>query len=169
MTIKYTLTRGEIVRSYFRSLGSSPKFLSMILIYSFGLGVLCLAIGGAFSRSLRARDAVSVLAWALGAFLFMPLWLFVRGKTNERTLSISAQGISTEIGSCKGEVPWGKVRLVENAGRHVLIVGATGNAFLIPGRAFGGPEQQAQFVQEVNSFQKKARLLSLGHPENDHL
>ena len=81
----------------------------------------------------------------------------------------SPQGISTEIGSRKGEVPWGKVRLVENAGRHVLIVGATGNAFLIPGRAFGGPEQQAQFVQEVNSFQKKARLLSLGHPENDHL
>jgi len=33
------------------------------------------------------------------------------------------------LAHAKGEVPWGKVRLVENAGRHVLIVGATGNAF----------------------------------------
>jgi len=154
MTIKYALTRDEIVRSYFRSLGSSPKFLLMIPMYSVGLGVLSLAIGGAFSRSLTAGDAISALAWAVGAFLFMPLWLFVRGKTKERTLSISVQSISTEIGSRKGEVPWGKVRLVENAGCHVLIVGATGNAFLIPGRAFSGPEQQAQFVQEINSWRK---------------
>jgi hypothetical protein len=128
----------------------------MILIYSVGLGVLSLAIGGAFSRSITVGDAGRALAWAVGAFLFMPLLLFVRGKTEERTLSISAQGISTEIGSRRGEVPWGKVRLVEDAGRHVLIVGATGNAFLIPGRAFSGPEQQKQFVQEINSWRKRA-------------
>jgi YcxB-like protein len=155
MTIQYALTRGEIVRSYFRSLGSSPKFLSMILIYSVGLGLLSLAISGAFSRSLTTGDAIGAVACAAGAFLFMPLWLFVRGKTDKRTFSISAQGISTEIGSRKGAVPWGKVRLVENAGRHVLIVGATGNAFLIPTRAFNGPEQQAQFVQEIANWRKR--------------
>jgi len=156
MTIKYALTRGEIVQSYFRSLSPSPKFLSMILIYSIGLGVLFLAIGGAFSRPLTARDVLTAFAWAIGGFLFMPLSLFVRGKTEERTLSVSAQGISTEIGARKGEVPWGKVRLVENAGHHVLIVGTTGNAFLIPERAFSGPEQRAQFVREIKDWKKAA-------------
>ena len=155
MTIKYTLTRGEIVRSYFRSLSSSPKFLSMILIYSVGLGLLTLAMGGAFSRSLTVGDKSRALSWAVGAFLFMPLWLFVRGKTEERTLSVSARGISTEIGARKGEVPWGKVRLVENAGRHVLIVGTTGNAFVVPGRAFTGPDKQTEFVQEIDSGRKR--------------
>jgi hypothetical protein len=86
----------------------------------------------------------------------MPFWLFVRGKTEERTLSISPQGISTELGSRKGEVAWGKVRLVENAGRHALIVGATGNAFLVAGRAFNGPDHPAQFVEEINSWRNKA-------------
>jgi hypothetical protein len=156
MTIKYKLTRSEIVRSYFRSLGSSPKFSSMILIYSVAVGLMFLVMSGAFSRSLTARDALTALAVSAGLFLFMPLWLFVRGKTAERTLSISERGISTEIGSLKGEVPWGKVRLVQDTGHHVLIVRGTGNAFLIPRRAFSSPEQLTQFVQEVDGWRNRA-------------
>jgi hypothetical protein len=101
MTIKYALTRGEIVRSSFRSLGSSPKFLSMILIYSAGLGLLSLAIGGAFSRSRTMGDAESALSWTVGAFLFMPFWLFVRGKTEERTLSISHRAFRPSLAHIK--------------------------------------------------------------------
>ncbi len=73
----------------------------MILIYSVGLGVFSVAIRGAFSRPLTVGDAKSALAWAVGAFLFMPFWLFVLGKTEERRLSVSAQGISTEISNTR--------------------------------------------------------------------
>jgi len=38
----------------------------------------------------------------------------------------------------------------------VLIVGTTGNAFLIPERAFSGPEQRAQFVREIKDWKKAA-------------
>ncbi len=152
MTIKYRLTRVEIVRSYLRSLGSSPKFLMRIVIYSAAVGVFALATGGALSRPLTLHDAVVALAWAGGVFVFMPLWLFIRGKTDERTLTISPEGISTEIGSRKGQIPWTKVKVVATTSAHVLIVGATGNAFFIPGRAFQGLDQQAQFVQQIDHW-----------------
>jgi hypothetical protein len=113
-----------------------------------------MAMGGAFSRPLTARDAVVALAWTGGAFLFMPVWLFLRGKKEERTLSISPQGIATEIGSRKGEAPWAKVSLVSNSGRHLLIASATGNAFFLPERAFNDPEQKAEFIRAIDNWRR---------------
>lgn len=152
MTIEYALTRAEIVRSFFQGLGRSPKFLAIILMYSVGLGLFWLAMGGGFSRPFTVRDALSALALIVGAFLFMPLWIFLRGKTDKRTLNVSQQGISTAIGSLKGQVPWSKVKVVTDTGRYVLIVARTGNAFFIPGRAFSGPDQYAQFIEQVNQW-----------------
>lgn len=60
MTIKYALTRTEMVRSFLTSLGRSPKFLLMILIYSVGLGWFSLAMRVALSRPLTGRDIVFV-------------------------------------------------------------------------------------------------------------
>src|SRR5579862_2744625 len=157
MTIKYRLTRVEIVRFYFQSLGRSPKFLTMILIYSAALGVFSIGIRGAFSRPLGLRDVIAFLGWMVGAFLFMPLWLFIRGKTSQRTLTLSAEGISTQIGSLKGKIPWGKVKLVTEASRHVLIVRASGNAFSIPSRAFQGPEEQAQIIAQIDHWRNAER------------
>jgi hypothetical protein len=135
-------------------LAGSPKFLATIPIYSASLGVFSLLLGGAFSHPLSVHDLIVVLVWMLGAFAFMPLWLFIRGKTAERTLTVSPEGISTEIGSLKGHVPWSKVKLVTFASQHVLIVGATGNAFFIPSRAFQGPEEKAQFIKEIDHWRR---------------
>jgi len=157
ITIKYSLTRMEIVRSYFRSLQTAPKFRAIILVYLVGLGLLRLAITGAFSRPLTLRDASGALAWVIGAFLLMPVVFFVRGKTNERTLTVSQDGISTQIGRHKGQVPWSKVRLVRDTGTFILIVGPTGNAFFIPGRAFSGPREHSEFTAQIDRW----RALSL--------
>ncbi len=157
MTIKYALTRTEIVRSYFRSLGSSRKFLVMILIYSAIPALVALVLSGAFSRRLQVHDLIVAVAWMTGAFAFLPIWLFLRGKTSERTLTVSPDGISTQIGSLKGDVPWNKVKLVADAGNHVLIVGVTGNSFFIPGRAFQGPEQKTQFIKQITSWRSGAQ------------
>ena len=98
MTIKYALTRTEIVRSYCQSLASSRKFLAMIVIYSVTLGLLPLLLSGSFSRSVETHDLIVAFAWMLGGFTFMPVWLFLRGKTSERTLTVSQGGILTRIG-----------------------------------------------------------------------
>ena len=152
MTIRYALTRAEIVRSFLQSVGNSPKVRAIILLYSAALGVLSLAVRGAFSRSISVLDATVALAWTAGAIVFKPLWLFIRAKTGERTLTVSPEGIATEIGRLKGEVPWSKVKLVTGMRRNVLIVGVTGSAFYIPSRAFSGPDQQALFMAQVNRW-----------------
>ncbi len=154
MTIKYALTRIEIFRSFLRSLQSSPKFLAMILIYLAAMAVFAVATRGAFSRSLTGRDLTVAIAWTAGAVVSMLLWLFIRGKTDERTLTASPEGISTQIGSLKGQIPWSKVKLVTQTSRHVLIVGATGNAFFIPSRAFEGPDQQTQFMTQIDHWRR---------------
>ncbi len=82
----------------------------------------------------------------------MPLWLYIRGKTDERTLTVSPDGISTEIGSLRGQIPWSKVKLVNDTSSHVLIVGATGNAFLIPARAFQDSYQRSQFLMQIGHW-----------------
>jgi len=148
VTIKYALTRTEIVRSYFRSLASSPRFVTIIAVYSIAVGLFPLMLSGALSRGVGTHDLMAAFAWMAGAFAFMPFWLFLRGKTSERSLTVSKSGISTQIGSVKGEVPWSKVKLVADAGEHVLIVGRTGNAFVIPARAFQGSEHKAQFIEQ---------------------
>jgi hypothetical protein len=132
ITIKYSLTRMEI--------------------YLVGLGFLGLAMTGAFSRPLTLSDAWVALAWVIGAFLLMPVIFFVRGKTKERTLTVSQDGISTQIGRLKGQVPWSKVKLVNDTGKFILIVGRTGNAFFIPGRAFRGPGELAEFTAQIDRW-----------------
>ena len=152
VTIEYALTRVEIIRSFFRSLASSPKFLVRVLVYCVVLGLIPVAFTAGYSRSFTSSDAVLVVAWAAGAFAFITLWLVVRGKTSMRTLTTSPEGISTKIGSLTGQVPWNKVKLIADTGQHILIVGASGNAFLIPTRAFAGPEQKAQFITQADSW-----------------
>lgn len=154
MTIEYALTRGEIVHSYFRSLARSPKFLVRILVYCVVLGVIPVAFQTGFYRSLTSSDALLTLAWALAAFAVVPLWLLVRGKTSVRTITTSSEGISTKIGSLTGQIPWKKVKLIEDKRQHVLIMSASGNAFFIPARAFAQPEQKTQFVTHADTWRK---------------
>jgi hypothetical protein len=125
-------------------------------MYVLIIGLSYPAMSGVFSRPLIVESVVEALAAAVGGFCLMVLYLFLRGKTDVRTLTISEQGISTEIGSLKGQVPWNKVSAVAHAGNCVLILRSNGNAFFIPGRAFSGPEQQAQFITEVRAWWKAA-------------
>jgi len=69
-------------------------------------------------------------------------------------LTISPEGITTEIGSLKGKVPWKKVRTVTSTLEHVLVVGTTGNAFFVPARAFKGAEGQDRFMAEIAEWRR---------------
>ncbi len=154
MTIKYALTRAEIVRFFLLALSKSPRLLIVVLIASLWPGLVFLGTIGALSRSLTVTDARVAFECTIGAFCFIVLWIYLRGKTDERTLSVSEPGISTAIGSLTGQVPWKKVRTVSGMGRYVLIVRSNGNAFFIPSRAFSGPDQQAEFIAECSRWRR---------------
>ncbi len=101
MTIKYALTRAEIVQFFLQTLGKSPKLMVVILICSLWPAFIYLSASGAFQRSFTVSDIAVSLDWMFAAFCFMVAWIFMRGKTGERTLSVTESGISTEIGSLR--------------------------------------------------------------------
>jgi hypothetical protein len=156
MTIQYSLTRSENVRGFLRGVRTSTRLRTIVFVYSAAIAVIVSASGGPFPRPLNVQSLARVFAWAVGAFIFMLLWLFMRAKRALRTLTIAPSGISTQIGRLKGDVPWNKVKAVTDAGSYVLITRANSSSFLIPKRAFAGPDQQAQFLKDIEAWRRAA-------------
>jgi hypothetical protein len=154
MTVEYALTRSEIVRGFFQGLSSSPKYRKMMLQNSVILGGIVLIERASLLHSFTARDVFISLGWAVGLFAFKPLWMYIRGKTAKRTLTISPDGIYTEIGKIRGQVPWRKIKMVASADQYVLITRHGGNSFFIPERAFSGPVNRDQFLTEIDRLMK---------------
>ena len=152
LTIEYALTRSEIFQSCWRSIARSPKFRNTILLYSIAIGLITLLVQVLFSEPVRARDLVGAALWAVGFFLFIPFWMFIRGKTAKRTLTVSPDCISTEIGRIKAQIPWGKIRMVTETPQFILIARTSGNAFFVPNRAFSEPNQKVEFLNAVRQW-----------------
>ncbi|HEX4004366.1 MAG TPA: YcxB family protein [Candidatus Acidoferrales bacterium] len=160
LTIQYALTRSEILRSFLRSVLESPRYLATILACAVGIAVFQLVLELSSSHSLTARDWIQALAWGIGVLILMPLLIFVLGKTAIRTLTVSRDGISTEIGRLKGQISWSKVKTVTDTSRFVLIARTNGNAFFVPHRAFSDSEQRNLFLTSVAGWTSK----NLGEP-----
>ncbi|HEY5056607.1 MAG TPA: YcxB family protein [Acidobacteriaceae bacterium] len=146
MTIQYALTRREIVSSFFKSVFSSGKYRTTILMYCLvigGLGALRAIESHAGTKSILAHFASGVVAFAI----FAPAFLFIRAKTAMRSLTISSDGISTQIGQISGALLWNQVRVIHESPSSILIGRTNGNAFYIPDRAFANPEQKAEFAR----------------------
>ena len=154
LTIEYALTRREILRNFLRSMVESPRLLGTILLYSSAMGVLALFIRAGIMRAITAGDAIRALACAVGFLIFLPFWAFVRGKTGKRTLTVSCVGISTAIGRLTADIPWSRVRVIEDGPQFVLIARANGNAFFIPNRAFSDAEHREHFLSEVMRWKR---------------
>jgi len=149
LTVEYALTRREIFEGFWRSMAGSPKFRNMMLFYSAGFGLFTLLLSAIPSRSVTLKDIIGAVASAVGFLAFVSLSVLLRGKTARRTLRVSRDGISTKIGRLKGQVPWGKVKLVKDTPGFVLIARTNGNAFFIPNRAFSGTEHRSRFLAQI--------------------
>jgi hypothetical protein len=143
------LSKLEILQSYLQALRNSPRLLLIVLTYCVGTGVLISALRGSFAGPSIAALLGEVFVFTLTVFLFAAFLVFARGKTAERTLSVSQDGIATRIGSLEGKISWSKVKSVSEMASYILIVGTTGNAFFIPARAFVSADHRAEFLDEV--------------------
>jgi len=152
VSVEYALTRREIFQSFVRSVSASPKYRGTILLYAALVGVMALALRATASRSFALKDAIIAAASAAGFLVFISIWVTIRGKTARRKLTISRDGISTEIGTMKGRVPWGKVRVVTDTTKFVLIALTNGNAFFIPNRAFLDLKHRNQFLARIEDW-----------------
>jgi hypothetical protein len=94
--------------------------------------------------------------WTTVAFCFFLFWIFLRAKPKQRILTVSEQGIHTEIGSIKENYPWGKLKEVKDVGPYLLMVTWIGNAYLIPSRAFSDSAQRQEFIAEVARYRTRS-------------
>jgi hypothetical protein len=152
MRITYTLSRTENVRSFLGGIVSSPRIGVPVFFFCVLAGAASLATRAQTVPPLTLQNVARLLGWAFGAFCFLIVWLFLRAKTTERSLTTSEVGISTQIGRLKGEVPWSKIGVVRDTGRFVLLAGRTGNAFFIPARAFENSEAKELFLAEIDQW-----------------
>jgi YcxB-like protein len=152
MTLKYALTRLEILRFFLMSLALSPRLLITVVTLCLFPGIVRLSVQGFMLPSVTVSDLIGDCYWTLWAFPLLLFLITVRGKTSERTLTVSEEGISTSIGSLKGQVSWSKIKTVRETTDYVLIARSSGNAFFVPERAFSGPGQKAQFLSDISRW-----------------
>ena len=152
MTINYSLTRFEIVRTFVAVLPQSPRIFTVVFIASAWPGIVLLFSKHEFSSGLSVWDFLAALIFTAVTFFLLLLWVFLRAKTKERTLTISEQGIHSEIGRIKADYPWTKVKQIKDVGQYLLFVSRTGNAFFIPNRAFTSPHARTEFLELANEW-----------------
>jgi hypothetical protein len=154
MTINYSLTRFEIVRTFVAVLPQSPRIFTIVFISSAWPGFVMLLSKHEFSNGLTVWDFLGALIFGSVAFLLLLTWVFLRAKTRERTLTISEHGVHTEIGRIKADYPWSKVKQIKDVGQYLLVVNRTGNAFFIPDRAFPSAKARTEFLELANEWRR---------------
>ena len=152
MTVRYSLTRFEVVRTYLFAMPRSPRIALVVLIICGWPGLVHVTTKPSLAHSLDAKDALYVLVSAVCIFPLLLTWVFIRAKTSERILTLSDQGIYTEIGKIKANYPWSKVKDVKDLQKYILLVNRSGNAFFIPNRAFENAEQRSILLSEISRW-----------------
>ncbi len=87
----------------------------------------------------------------------LTLYPQVRFKPQTRTITIGTSGVTTVVGRKSGRISWKNIRSVTEERGYVVVEGSSGNAFIIPPRAFDTPETQATFVATAKERVAAAR------------
>ncbi|MFA6114533.1 MAG: YcxB family protein [Sphingomonas sp.] len=151
MTIEYASRRGEIWTWYWRAWRQRlwKSHLRIFLIVS----VLAdLILFGTASPHLAVPMAIGAIPVAL-----LILYPQIRFKPQTRTITIGTSGVTTVVGRKSGRISWKNIRSVTEERGYVVVEGSSGNAFIIPPRAFDTPETQATFVATAKERVAAAR------------
>jgi hypothetical protein len=74
-------------------------------------------------------------------------------KPLERQLTVNAAGIDTTRGTRSDHRAWKDIAAITDAGSHIaLVVAKTGNAFLVPNRAFADAEARRIFLHAATEW-----------------
>lgn len=87
--------------------------------------------------------------------IFFALWPQVMFKSKERTLLVGPDGWSTKIGNKSGSRRWAEIASVQEAADSVVITSATGNALIVPARAFLDKALKDQFVKDSQAWHRE--------------
>jgi hypothetical protein len=147
MLLEYALKRDEVLKGYLRAFTCLSSFRSRMLAMAGGIGIMILVFGYAVKHQIKIIDVAFAALWAIVTLLFIPLWLWIRTKTETRHLKIDEFGLSTTIGKMTGKIPWSRVSVVSDLGDFIFLGGKNMNFFLIPNRAFSEGQDRTQLMK----------------------
>jgi hypothetical protein len=130
--LEYALKRDEVLKGYLRAFSSVSSFRNRLLSMACAIGIMILVFGYVGKHQIQLIDVAFAALLAIGTIVFIPLWLWVRTKTETRHLRVDEFGLSTIIGQLTGEIPWARVSVVSDFGEFIFLGGKNMNFFLIP-------------------------------------
>jgi PHD/YefM family antitoxin component YafN of YafNO toxin-antitoxin module len=152
--LEYSSRRREVMKLYWRSWREN---LWKVHARAF------LAVGGALLLILRliglpTATAVAVaLVGGLVSIAWLPLFPLWKFKPQRRTLTVDDDGLRTTVGNQSGEVAWSDFASVTQDGENVVLTRKSGNAFVVPPRAFESAALREEFLAFVLRSVERAK------------
>jgi hypothetical protein len=143
VTIEYASRRGEIWIWYWKA-WRQRLWKSHLRLFAI-VTVLAYLFLSYPAPPSRATLALPMAIGAVPVFLLI-LYPQLRFKPQPRTVTIGTSGITTAVGQKSGRISWRNIRSVTEDRGYVVVQGSSGNAFIIPPRAFETPEAGAELV-----------------------
>jgi hypothetical protein len=154
ITVRYASRRAEVWAWYWQYWRQKLwRLWAVLAVVIFG--------NEALSQAQRHSFELSGFVWMGGvvlvAFGAMAAWPMLTFKSQERSLTIHERGLETSVGKRHAERTWRQVASIQDRGEHIVITSAkTGNAFLIPNRAFPSPGLRAEFLDRALRWHQTA-------------
>jgi hypothetical protein len=155
VTIQYAIARRDLWMAYrlaWRRIPMIGVTQAVTFLCTFYVGRSLLA-----PSALRpaAEMALAALVGILPVAVLV-LYPYIRFKPETRTFSIDSAGIRTFIGTRSGEVSWTQIVRVERVKQHLVVLGRTGNSFIVPDHAFASVAERDAFERQVRAFVDEA-------------
>ena len=151
MTIRYALRRADIWNVYWFIWRTGWR-LKLSQVFIAGCTIFVALSVLARNRPISGHDVVIALLWAGVVLLFLPVYPLLMFKPQTRTLTITPQGIDTQIANMSRELPWRKISRIQRDGDRLYIIGRTGNSFVVPDHAFSSPEDRETFEMRIRQW-----------------
>jgi hypothetical protein len=108
-------------------------------------------------RPLVARDLAFALCFALLVFAFFVVYPQLAFKSQERVLTAGPDGIESSIGEKHGQHTWHDIDSIVDKGDAIsIVIKHTGNAFVIPARAFTDMRERTAFLEAITAWHQAA-------------
>ncbi len=157
ITLRYATSRGELWTWYWREW--RQELWRRWLVYGVILAIVDLG-AAQLSHPIGALDIVSASAVVLALFAFFAAYPQFSYKREERVIVFNAQGIDTRIGTKTAHRDWREIASVTDIGTHVVFtVAKSGNAFLVPARAFSDSKLRRFLLEHVASWRAAAIII----------
>jgi hypothetical protein len=154
-TLRYYSTCHEIWRWYWRSLFRG-NYYKYALFLALPVALVCIFQWKRLNASSIGFLAAAVIIGVLTISVVSALLSQLVFKSSERQLIVNSKGWSTTIGKQSGSRLWSEIRSVEYIDDFVVITSNSGNALVIPSRAFSSDEQKYEFVSAVQTWHNEA-------------